>query len=41
MSEYAVYLWKLNPVIDSFYSQQLTIDHPKSLTKRLKNGVEH
>ena len=26
-------MWKLNPVIEQFYSQQLSIDHAKSLTK--------
>ena len=31
--DYFMKLWKLNRVIDYFYSQQLTIDHAKSLTK--------
>ena len=34
-------MWKLNPVIEQFYSQQLSIDHAKSLTKETENGAEH
>ena len=34
-------LWKLNPVIEQFYSQQLSIEHAKSLTKETENGAEH
>ena len=34
-------MWKLNPVIEQFYSQQLSIVHAKSLTKETENGDEH
>ena len=36
-----IHLWKLNPVIEQFYSKQLSIDHAKSLTKETENGAEH
>ena len=36
-----VELWKLNPVIEQFYSQQLSIDHANSLTKETENEAEH
>ena len=32
-------MWKLNPAIDYFYAQQLSIDHAKSLTKETENGA--
>ena len=32
---------KLNPVIEQFYSQQLSIVHAKSLTKETEYGAEH
>ena len=32
-------MWKLRPAIDQFYSQQLSIDHAKSLTKETEYGV--
>ena len=34
-------MWKLNLVIEQFYSQQLSIDHAKSLTKVTENGAKH
>ena len=34
-------LWKLNPVIEQLYSQQLSIVHAKSLTKETEYGAEH
>ena len=34
-------MWKLNPVIEQFYSQQLSIIHAKSLTKETEYGAEH
>ena len=34
-------MWKLKPVIEQFYSQQLSIVHAKSLTKEIEYGAEH
>ena len=36
-----MYVCKLNPVIEQFYSQQLSIVHAKSLTKENEYGAEH
>ena len=33
-------MWKLNLVIEQFYSQQLSIDHAKSLRKETEFGAE-
>ena len=34
-------MWKLNPLIEKIYSQQLSIELAKSLTKETENGAEH
>ena len=34
-------MWKLNLVIEQFYSQQLSIVHAKSLTKETEYGAKH
>ena len=40
-SIYVYLVWKFNPVIEQFYSQQLSIVHAKTLTKETKYGAEH